>query len=277
MVATGHAILGRNDVVEDNIRSGVYHFEQRGPTCLTLQAILAPNSVVLPPSLQALGKEKGRENLICPALDLSQECGPEVDRVTSVSQRIILQHRLGHISRSGPADSAFFILDNFLMLEVERIIREYGIQAPGSKPRNMKKFPGTTEYYKFLKRRLHVMKKWLGPMAWLVTLTMDCKGIRCLAAWVRHYGGSAKWPVQVWLRKDEIRLLTSLMGDSEPEFEERGGEDVYFTHTDITRREDRRVDGEEEHTDEMIANCPYHNGCWRQPLEAWRHRGVQLS
>ena len=125
-------------------------------------SVLAPDSSILPPQLHGLATEEGRDTFLCPALDPNNQCGEKAERTTSVPPHRVLQQRLGHISRTGPANSAYFILDNFLRLETRRIVKEYGVQLPHNRPWSLRKYPGTSDYYSWIKRKLKVMEAWLG-------------------------------------------------------------------------------------------------------------------
>ena len=193
-----------------------YHFEQHGAKIETQFSILAPDSCLLPPCLQTLSQAQDLELLLCPAFDTEQQCGLGADREVPLTLQHWVHHRLGHISRRGPANSPLFILLMFLKIEVDKLVSAFGLSEGGGSE-SLMKFPGTSDYYYRVTRNLEVMGEWLGPASHMLTTGKDLHSVECLATWVSHHCGSPKHPVQVWHQADELRLLHLLPGALEPE------------------------------------------------------------
>ena len=236
----------------------LYHFDQQGPKARTQFSILAPNSSLLPPCLQTLSLTQELELLLCPAFDAEQQCGLGAERDRPLTLQRWVHHRLGHISRSGPANSATFILVMFLKTEVDKLVSAFGLSGGGGSG-SLVKFPGTEDFYYRLTRNLEVMSEWLGPASHMLTTGKDIYSEQCLVTWVSHYCGSLEHPVQVWHQVDEVRLLHLLAGAHEPVASDEG----FYCH----------MGGQEDGGGED--NCPYHVGCSRSPIEDWRPRSYQ--
>ena len=226
------------------------HFSKHGPQVTRQWSVLVPDSNILPPAMKDLAGVRDREILLYPVLDPTQQCGWSSEREVPLSLRHLLQQRIGHVSRSGPANCPSYILEMFTLLEAQSI--------QGKRGRTLVKHPGTSAYYARLRSNMVAMREWLGPPVWSITTCLNIHIPECLATWVRHCCSTMERPVEVWTREDEVRHLVLLTGAVEP-VEGQG----YFTHT--------RGSSEEEHDGET-SNCPYHGGCWRQNLEKWRAR-----
>ena len=231
-----------------------HHFTAKGPSSRTLYSVLVPDSTTVSPHLVSLAKCVDLEARLCPSFDKEQQCGMAAEREVPVSERKWLHHRLGHVTRSGPANSPLFQLGMLVKCEVNRILERKEVQGWVTKP--LAQVPGTSEYYQQIDIKLQVMRKTFGPPVYLLTTSMNTETDECLATYVSHYGGSKELPVEVWHLEDERRLLTLLPGNVEPGDE---GDEQYFTHSGGQA-------GREQDT------CRYHVSCFRQPLSNWRPR-----
>ena len=228
----------------------LYHFSKEGPKCMRLWSVLVPDTNVLPPAMEAVAQERGREVLLYPAFDQTQQCGLDVEREVPIRLQQFLQQRLGHVSRSGPANCPSYILEMFVKLEAENL--------QGRRGRTLVLHPGTSAYYSRLRSNMGAMRRWLEVPTWSYTTCINTNTSECLATYVSHYCSTPESQVEVWTREDEVRDLVLLTGAVDP----KEG-DGYFTHNRGRREQEDGGEG---------TDCPYHIGCWRQDLEVWRTR-----
>ena len=113
---------------------------------------------------------------------------------------------------------------------------------------------GTTAYFSKLREDLAAHRRWLGPEAFLFTLTLNTDTLDSLAAWVVHQSRLNGTPADVWLASDERSKLDVLDGKSSPPIVQSG----YWVHT--------------EALDESSSSCPYHPGCSRTSLRSYAER-----
>ena len=229
----------------------VNHFAAWGPITDHLYSLMLPDSNVVPEGATDVEEMEDLIDRIGGAVfDMFSQTGQHRPRTVLLKPGEWIQHHLAHIERQGVADQPVLVMAMALQQELKRIRQTLICNN------SLMQVVGSSSYYKKVCDNMMAWDNWFGSPLLFVTITLNADTEIYLATWVSHQAGLEGKPVQVWHRGTERERLHLLEGRVEPN--EPG---LYFTHTKI-----------EAGTAGALSSCPYHKGCSRDSVEAYRGR-----
>ena len=254
--------LGGIAVVEEEMEgegddTQVNFFSREGPMMKNLMSIVLPTG---DPRL-TVGEKKikniaSMNDKLFGIYDLNMETGVEVEREVPITSVQRLQHLVSNVQRSGPTNSAPFLLTSLLRYEMERltVIREKAKASGGiGGPQSLMLHRGSDAYYNKIYQDLEALNKWRGPTAFSLTLSASAHTLDILGTRVSHLAGLEGRQEQVFHINSEDELTVR------PGQTEQDSSECTYVHTRTAVKND---------------TCPFHYFCCRTPLKNRRERWV---